>query len=232
MLRWFVTLFFLSVSALLTQLLPFSSFFRNLNTMIHEFGHAAATLLLSGKVMYIHLYEDHSGVTLSEITTGWSIIPIALAGYITASVFAVYLFRCYHKGKIREGLAMITLLAVLSLVLFVRNGYGMLWLVGFISLNSVLMLFPSRFLTTVYFLLIAFLTLEESVFTAAQILMLSWLEPEKAGDAANLAQATGIPAIAWGLMFTIVSLWCASESIRYFLKPRRKKQEAAAAFHV
>ena len=61
--NWVKTILFLIGSAVLTHWIP-SSFFRNLDTMVHEFGHAVVTLALSGKVMYIELYSDHSGVTL------------------------------------------------------------------------------------------------------------------------------------------------------------------------
>ncbi|WP_166240888.1 M50 family metallopeptidase [Paenibacillus turpanensis] len=223
MTRWIITILFLVGSAFLTRLLPFHPFFRNLNTMIHEFGHALATLLLSGDVMYIHLYEDHSGLTLSQVTAGWRLIPVALAGYFTASLFGVYLFRCYAKGQIRRGLAVITVLAVLSLLLFVRNGFGVLWLIGFIGLNFMFMLFPSRTITTGYFLLLAFLTLEEAVYSSVDLLLLSWLRPDAAGDATNLAVHTGTSPVLWSVLFVVVALWCARSCILSFIRPKRKK---------
>lgn len=68
--KWLKTLLFLAGSALLTRFIPFSSLFRNLDTMFHEFGHALVTLLLSGSVLRIELYPDHSGVTYSAIAAG------------------------------------------------------------------------------------------------------------------------------------------------------------------
>ncbi len=69
-------------------------FFRNLDTMIHEFGHAMATLLLSGRVLRIDLNPDHSGVTYSTIpaSSTWGMAAVSLAGYVTAALVSLLLF--------------------------------------------------------------------------------------------------------------------------------------------
>lgn len=96
------TVVFLVVAAVLTRVIPFSSFFRNVDTLVHEFGHAIVTLLVSGKVLYIHLFADHSGVTYSSAAAhSWRFILIALAGYIVSTVFAVLLFYGHSAGSSR-----------------------------------------------------------------------------------------------------------------------------------
>ncbi|MCI3926966.1 M50 family metallopeptidase [Paenibacillus sp. TRM 82003] len=220
--RWIVTLALLVGCFALTEWLPFSPFFRNMDTMIHEFGHAGMTLLLSGQVQYIHLYEDHSGVTLSAVQTGWRLIPVALAGYTTSSLAAVALFALHRYGQHRLGLALVTAVAVASLILFVRNDFGAQWLLGFIGLNLVAMVLPIRFVRVGYYLLLAFLALVESVAGAVTITVLAWSAPAQAGDAANLAGVTGIPAIVWGLFFLVFALWCAKRAIGHFLPAKKK----------
>jgi hypothetical protein len=221
--NWLKTVFFLIGSAFLTRLIPFSSFFRNLDTMIHEFGHAIVTLALSGRVMYIELFANHSGVTYSSVTNNWSVVPIALAGYMTASLFAVFLFKMRAVNKQRLGLQVITLLATLSLVVFVRNEFGVMWLIGFIILNILMLAIVPRWLRDAYYLLLAFLTLEESVLGPLSLILYALDNPASAGDAANLGQITPIPAIGWALGFTLFSLWCAKSAIGAFLV-RRKEQ--------
>jgi hypothetical protein len=226
--NWLKTILFLIGSAMLTHLFP-SSFFRNLDTMIHEFGHAVMTLALSGKVQYINLYSDHSGVTISAITKSWSVIPISLAGYMTAALFAWYLFSAYSRGRQRLGLQVITLFAILSLVLFVRNAFGITWLIGFIALNLVMMLLGKiGWIRDFYYLLLAFLCLEESVFGPVSLMMIAWSDPSHAGDAANLSRATGIPALFWAIVFTIFALWCAKHAVQAFLG-RSKRAKAVRA---
>lgn len=222
------TVLFLFVTAFLTHLIPFNHFFRSLNTMIHEFAHAVVTLALSGHVMYIELYANHSGVTYSQITSQWSLIPISLAGYTFASLFAWYMFHARAKGKERLGLQMITIVAVLSLVLFVRNEYGIMWLIGFVLLNILMLAFMPRWLRDVYYLLLAFLMLEEAVFGSFSLILYALQNPAQAGDATNLSLATPVPALGWAIFFTVFSLWCATRSLRLFLGGRKSRKNPSS----
>lgn len=219
--RWIVTLALLAGCFVLTEWFPFSPFFRNMDTMIHEFGHAVTTLLLSGEVRYIHLYADHSGVTLSSVQSGWRFIPIALSGYLFASLFTVFLFALHHQNRARLGLMIITAIAVASFILFVRNDFGLRWLLGFIGINAAIILLPLEWLRRVYFLLLALLALIESVMGAVTVAVLSWTEPHQAGDATNLANMTGVPAVMWGALFLLIAMLCARKSVGYMFS--RKK---------
>jgi hypothetical protein len=224
--NWVKTILFLIGSALLTHWIP-SSFFRNLDTMVHEFGHAAVTLALSGKVMYIELYQDHSGVTYSSITKQWAIIPVALAGYLTASLFAWFLFSAYSRGKQRLGLQVMILLSVLSLILFVRNGFGIMFLVGFIALTIIILALTPKWLSDFYYLLLAFLCLEESVFGPFSLIIYAWGNARQAGDATNLALHTGIPAIVWAIGFTLFALLCAKQAVQAFLGRNKRARNSS-----
>ncbi|NOU98205.1 M50 family peptidase [Paenibacillus sp. LMG 31456] len=225
--NWLKTVFFLVGSAFLTRLIPFSSFFRNLDTMIHEFGHAVVTLVFSGQVMYIELFANHSGVTYSRVMDNWTQIPISLAGYMTASLFAVFLFKMRAIDKHRLGLQVITLLAIVSLVLFVRNEFGVIWLIGFIALNIIMLSLMPRWLSDFYYLLLAFLTLEESVLGPISLILYSLENSGAAGDATNLSRITMIPALGWSVLFTLFSLWCAKGAIQAFLGRRKTRPRPA-----
>ncbi|MNB92707.1 hypothetical protein D3C75_398130 [compost metagenome] len=215
--KWLKTLLFLAGSALLTRLIPFSSVFRNLDTMFHEFGHALATLLLSGNVLRIELYADHSGVTYSAVEAGWRPVLVSLSGYPLASLFALLLFYLYAKGRERWGLLLSSLVSLIMLVLYVRGGFGMLWLGGFIALNlALLYLWPKA--SRYYYLFLAFLTLEESVMGTLFLFSASLLSPSGAGDAANLAGLTFVPAFFWAALFVLFSLLCAKWSLGFFFR--------------
>lgn len=216
------TILLLMVSALLTHLIPFSSLFRNVDTLVHEFGHAVATLLLSGHVMFIELYVDHSGVTYSSVTRAWSLIPISLAGYMSASLFAWFLFKMQAQGRQRFGLQIMTILAAAALVLFIRNGYGIVWTGGWIALNIVMLAFAPKWLRNGYYMLIAFLSLEESVFGPLSLTLMAFLKPRSAGDATNLALHTPLPAVLWGIVFSLFAVWCATKALKLFFKGARR----------
>jgi hypothetical protein len=228
MIKWSKTILYILGSAILANFLPFSAFFKNIDTLIHEFGHAIMTLALSGSVMDIALYSDQSGVTRSAVSNGWSMLPIGLAGYMTASLFTLYLFTSYAKGRQRSGLIAITIIAAVTLVLFVRNGYGFTWLIGFIAFNVVVLMFAGKGISRFYYLLIAFLSLEESVFGPIWLNIAAVIRPGKAGDATVLSQTTSIPALVWSIWFTLFALWCAKQAIAAFAGQAKMKHKFAA----
>lgn len=219
--RWIITVLFLGLSAFLTRMIPFSSFFRNLNTMLHEFGHALITLVLSGRVTRIELNPDHSGVTYSLLKS-WSIIPVSLAGYILASLFALLFFYLYSVGKERIGIIAATSIAAVMLLFFVHQGFGLWWLIGFIVLNVIVLLIGGV-VQHFYYMLLSFLALEESVISTITVIVYAVTDPESAGDAAGLQSVTGIPAVIWAILFILVAFWCAQASLRLLFA--RWKQE-------
>ncbi|MBJ6360681.1 M50 family metallopeptidase [Paenibacillus sp. GCM10012307] len=232
--KWVKTILFLAGSAILTRFIPFASFFRNLDTMVHEFGHAMATLLLSGNVLRIDLNPDHSGVTYSMMPSSstWGIAAVSMAGYVTAALVSVLLFYLYHKRYLKTGLLFITAVALASVIFFVHEGFGLWWLLGLISLNAVVLYAGTRpgkwdqygkLLLKGYYLLLAFLTLEEAALSPLVLVVYSVTDPAAAGDAANLAKSTSVPALVWSLLFTVFSLYCAKLSLGWFVKGRQPR---------
>jgi len=159
--------------------------------------------------MYIHLFGNQSGVTLSAYTDAWMAIPISMAGYVGSALFALLLFFLHARRREQAGLIVVAVLAAAGLILFVRNGYGMIWCGAFAALTIVICAAAPLWLRNGYYLLIAFICLVESVLSAFIILALSFTDPGAAGDAANLRAVTTVPAFIWGLLFTAFSLWCA-----------------------
>ncbi len=201
--------------AFLTRFLP-TSFFRNVDTMVHEFGHALMVLVMSGKVMTISLYADHSGVTQSYLSSRSSFIPVSLAGYMTASLFAWLLFALYARRRYSFGLWIVTGIAAVSLALFVRNSFGMSWLAGLLVLNLLVLFLPYEGLRKYYFLFVAFLSLEESVMGPLTLVLLAFRNGSGAGDAGILARITPLPGFVWSLLFFLFALWCAKQAIDSF----------------
>lgn len=217
--KWLKTILYLVGAAVLTRFIPFSSWFRIMDTMIHELGHAVATMLLSGRVLSIELNPDHSGTTYSVLASGWRTIVVSLSGYISASLFSVLMFYGYAKRKQGEGLLAISGIAVLMILLFVRNGYGLWWLSIFVVITLVFYFLGTR-IRNAYFLLLAFLSLEESVMGPFSLLLYALRQPSRAGDASNLANTTILPAFIWALLFLVFALWCAKLALQLFWRRR------------
>lgn len=218
---------FMVVTVFLTRFIPFSEFFRNVNTLVHELGHAAVTLLLKGDVMHIYLYADQSGVTYTTYSDQWMAIPISLAGYTVAALFALLLMLLHAWSRQRLGLALVAALTILGWALFVRNGYGSAWCAGF-ALLTILICWAPPWVRNGYYLLISFICLVESVVSSLVIVMLAWNKPSSAGDAANLSQVTDVPALAWAICFAVFSLWCAKMSVSILFKHGFGKSQRAA----
>lgn len=217
--KWLKTILFLVGSAFLTRLIPFSSWFRNVDTMIHELGHALVTLLLSGRVMRIELNSDHSGVTYSVLSPGWSSILVSLAGYTLAAAFALLLFLGYNRRKQSAGLIAVIAVALLMIIFFVHSGFGVWWLSLFIIISGALYL-RGPTVRNFYYLLLAFLGLEESVMGPVTLVLAALRSPGQAGDASNLSRMTPLPAVFWAAIFLLFALWCASVSLRLFWSKR------------
>ncbi|WP_042170537.1 M50 family metallopeptidase [Paenibacillus gorillae] len=215
---WLQTAVVVLVTVILTRFIPFSAFFRNVDTLVHELGHALAALLLKGQVNHIYLYANQSGVTYTSYAESWMSIPISLAGYTGAALFALLLFWLYARKNERAGLYLVTALAAIGLALFVRNGYGMLWCAGFAIVTGVIGAMAPQWLRHGYYLLIAFICLVESILSPFVILSLSITSPGAAGDAANLSRATILPGFIWALLFVAFALLCARFSVSLLFK--------------
>ncbi|RKP44806.1 M50 family peptidase [Cohnella endophytica] len=215
---WIKTAIYLTVAAFLTRFVPFSEFFRNVDTLVHELSHALVTLILSGSVRVIYLYSDQSGVTYSSYASAWKAIPISLAGYMGSALFSLLLFYLHSRKKEKAGLIAIAIVAALGLALFVRNGYGMAWCGGFAAVTVLVYTLSRPGLIKGYYLLIAFICLVESVISAIILLSIALQRSGTAGDASNLSQATHVPAVFWSLLFVLFSLWCARSSVALFSK--------------
>lgn len=225
--KWLKTLLFLAGSALLTRFIPFSSLFRNLDTMFHEFGHALATLVLSGSVQRIELYADHSGVTYSVIQAGGKAILVSLAGYPLASLFSLLLFYLYRKGRQKWGLLLAAAVALIMLIFYVHGGFGMIWLSGFILLTlCMVFLWPKA--GKYYYLFLSFLTLEESVMGTLFLVSAAVFTPSHAGDAANLAGLTPMPAVFWAVLFFLFSLLCAKLALGFFFQKEGQRRRSGS----
>ncbi|GAE09320.1 putative integral membrane protein [Paenibacillus sp. JCM 10914] len=113
----------------------------------------------------------------------------------------------------------ITVLALLMIVFFVQSGYGVWWLIIFIIVNLIFYFIGGK-IRNFYYLLLAFLVLEESVVGPLSLLIMAFTQPKQAGDASNLANMTVLPAFVWALLFFLFSLWCAKVALQLFWKKR------------
>ena len=81
----------------------------------------------------------------------------------------------------------------------------------FFMIVNLIFYFLGEKIRNFYYLLLAFLVLEESVVGPLTLLTMALTQPKQAGDASNLANMTVLPAFVWALLFLLFSLWCARD---------------------
>ncbi|MDO9510776.1 MAG: M50 family metallopeptidase [Bacteroidales bacterium] len=179
-------------------------FARVANTMIHESGHAFMALLLNGKVISVELFDDTSGTakTSSGKTAGFF---IALSGYIFSSMMAYLLFFLLHHQLIDLILWLFGGLALINLLFFVRNRFGMFWLLCFTALHAAAIYYPFQQFKWLTASIFSMVVLSDSVMSTLVLLYISLTDRKKAGDAWILRQKTSIPTIIWALLFVVIS---------------------------
>lgn len=197
---------FLVLAFLLIHVPFLGNYVKVINTLIHESGHALIALL-GGNVERISLFMNSEGATFSNQTTWIGSFFTSIAGYTFASFMAFLSFLLI--GRKKETLLIDILLGFifLNLIFWVRNPYGIFWLCSFAVSFLFLLIKGSQGLRDSLLLLIAAILLVDSVQSAFEICYISFLQPQAAGDAANLARLTIIPAPIWGMFFILQSLW-------------------------
>jgi len=206
----------LAIAIALNYLPKIGRIFKGFNTMIHETGHAFMSLLFSGEVVSVDILHTGEGVATTKSKSWFSKFFVSIAGYpfssIISFVFAYLIFRSHY-----EYVLYITIcFSVINLIFWVRNPYGLVWL---IVTNALLFsIFYFHLSSTQYY---AALFISAFVFTDAwisswHILYLSVKDPKKAGDAKNLQSFALLPAFFWALFFWAQATILALLSVHLF----------------
>lgn len=183
-------------------------YFRLINTLIHESGHAVFSLLTNGSVEHIELFSDTSGLTVTKNKSKLSAFVVSLSGYFFASGCALLFFYLIKFDHYPVILYILLSLITINLILFVRNTYGIIWLLSLAAVIIGLMYIKAELPVLIFIFLVSSLSLSESVVSAFVLVKISLRSPKKAGDAANLAKTTHIPALIWSLIFLAFALFC------------------------
>jgi len=195
----------LTVSLILTRIPYFGKFFRVVNTMIHECGHALMALIMSGEVIKINLFSDTSGSALTKVKGKIPTLMVSFAGYPFSALMSFLIFFLIKNNFITVALIVLMLFALISLLFFVRNGYGIFWLIMFLLIGGVIVEFNSQLILYAWMVFLASLLITEAFISGLILFKISIQNPSGAGDAANLKKETHIPAWIWSLLFCFIN---------------------------
>jgi hypothetical protein len=182
------------------------------NTHIHELCHAIAAIVTGGQVGFIEVFGDGSGLTQ---TRGGSGFLIASAGYVGSSIVGgILVFGSRTPASAKKMLLLAAAFIAFAMVFFVRGdaigiitGFGWLVALGLCSkfLNGDSAVFAAQFLG-----------IQQCLTSFQSFLALIAVTANDLGhsDAANMEEATHVPAILWSLLWLGFGLFAIGVGIK------------------
>ncbi|NNE65699.1 MAG: M50 family metallopeptidase [Pyrinomonadaceae bacterium] len=222
---WFASWYFPVARYLVYPLQLFATF-------VHEGSHVLAALMTGGSVQSLTVSPDTSGAVWSMTNSWLSQMITSSAGYLGTTFFGILLLVWFrYKFSSRNALYLTSgFVGVMTLV------FGLLapmwnFLTTKVGIGSVLFTVISGVLLSgglfaigryaplkwVNFS-IAFLAVQcllNSFFSLKTLFFIS-ATTDSHSDAMNMAQATGIPAIAWVMLWIVVSIVMISVGLRLY----------------
>jgi len=198
----------LAVTLIVTRIPYIGKYFRVVDTIIHETAHALMAVLTSGKVLSINLFADTSGSTVTKSTNKFGQVLVSLAGYPISSLMALLMMYLIKSSNHLLIIFILVSVAVIGMMLFIRNGYGLLWAGTFSTLNFLVIYFDNQLVIQSLSIFYTLIILTDSVIAPLHLLVLSVTQSSKAGDAASLKKTTHIPAVIWALLFSAIAIYC------------------------
>lgn len=175
-----------------------------LNTHIHELFHALAGIGTGGRVEFIRVFSDGSGVT--PVYAG-SLPILAAAGYVGSGVVgALIIWGASNERGARLALGVLCAVLAMSMLLFVR-GDAVGWLSGLVWVVA-LFVQARYFRGKIAIFTAQFIGVQQCITSLQSLLILLQISAatERQSDAALLGQATGIPAIVWAVAWSLLSM--------------------------
>ncbi len=206
----------LAIALFLTRIPVAGKYFRSVNTMIHEAAHAFMTLAVSGQIISINLFADTSGSTVTKAKGKFAQFLIAIAGYPFSAVMGFLLMFLLSNGNELYILFILLSIVLILMVLSIRNTYGLFWAISFALINLLLVYFDNKTAISIAATFFTLIIVTDSLISALVLFVLSVRDKKKAGDATNLHKITGIPAVAWAILFAVFSALMVYLSVRQY----------------
>jgi hypothetical protein len=197
--------------------------FRIFVTFIHEGGHAVAALLTGNSVASLSVAMNASGETYTTQGGFFSQMLVSSAGYLGATAYGALLLVLIRRAIA----ARIVLLGSAALILALTIGYGLgslFTLASGIIITGGLVLVAKYASSRVATFFVSFLAVQcilNAVLDLKTVFFLSTpLAPSVSTDAANMAQATGIPSIIWAVAWIALAFVILSFAMRAYAVSR------------
>lgn len=233
----------LLVAAALSILLWFIPFaevltypFRIFVTFIHEGGHAIAALLTGNSVESLSIATNASGETYTTQGGTISQMFVASAGYLGSMVFGAFLLVLIRKAVAARVVLVSSAVLISALTIIyglikpamsgvVTTSLPFTILAGtLLSVGLVLVAKYARARVATFF--VSFLAVQCVLNALLDLKTVFFLSspfgPTVPTDAVNMAAATGIPALAWSVLWIVMALGILAVTMRLYIVGKKK----------
>lgn len=179
---------------------------RHVVTLVHEAGHALTALLVGRRLSGIRLHSDTSGLTVSRgRPRGPGMVLTLLAGYVAPSLLGLGGAALLSAGRITLLLwtAIVLLFAVLVMI---RNLYGLLAVLATSAAVFAVSWYADASVQAAFAYAAVWFLLVGGVRPVGELQRLRWRGRSADSDADQLARVTGVPGLAWVVLFGLVNL--------------------------
>jgi hypothetical protein len=202
-----LVLLYLAAALAISRLPMFRVYFSLCNTLIEKIIHVLAVVATrEGKSNKIKLYKNGSGETTSIVNSKIQKVMIVYIGYTGTLLLAMGLFYLLSLNKFHFVIYFFIALMVISILLWIRNLFGVLWALSFVALLAVPLYFRNELAIMHISIFLSSLILIQAIINAFQVIRQSFRTEGKQGALAKIAR---IPAIICGIALLGQSLYAA-----------------------
>ncbi len=209
-------------------------------TFVHEGGHVLATLLTGNSVQSLTVAPDTSGEVWSQGSGWFSQLLISSAGYLGTTAFGAGLLAWMRYGWSSRMALFVSAAIVGSLTVLFGTIAPLFNLLSTVTVGSMFFTIVSGAVLTVGLAAIAkyaslkwvnfslaFLAVQcllNAIFSLFDLFMVATLT-DGHSDAANMAAATGIPAVIWVFIWMGISILMISVGLRVYAVSKQSKTD-------
>lgn len=212
-------------------------------TFVHEGSHALAALLTGASVQSLTVSSDGSGMVRSLAGSSLSVLLTSSAGYLGTTAFGVALLVLIRRA-FSARIVLMTSAAFVAVMTVLFGFFAPVWNIfsADVSLGSVAFTVVSGAILAVGLFAVgrfapakwanfslAFLAVQSLLNAASDLATLFFINAPLVGsniqsDAANMAQASGLPAIVWVFIWIAISVLMISVGLRVYVASQKGKQ--------
>jgi Peptidase M50B-like len=198
-------LIYLAAALAVSRLPVFRVYFSLCNTLIEKVIHVLAVVVTrEGKANKIKLYKNGSGETTNIVNSKIQKVMIVYIGYTGTLLLAMGLFFLLSFNQFHFVIYFFIGLMVVSILLWIRNLFGVLWALSFIVLLALPLYFRNDLAIMHVSIFLSSLILIQAIINAFQVIGHSFKNGGKPGTIAKIAR---IPAVFCGIALLGQSLY-------------------------